>query len=221
MVEESVNVEEISTSGFLHKRCASPLLLWRKRYYIIGTDDPTPLKNLHHYHQKHQTKKSAKLPIPTSGEASVYEEANRKTFVNIAHATQTGHGLLFYYQSNNLYHIRKPLGIVNLKDVESVTPLHKAGKRHAFCIKTNTREISLAAESENEKWSWIKIIQTKVDEAKNMEPIEYTDAFIEVYHKLANRIAWDTEIWEEPSQPLTNINESTATETNRRWSGIY
>ncbi|RIB17311.1 hypothetical protein C2G38_2187683 [Gigaspora rosea] len=54
------------------------------------------------------------------GEAPIPEDKlknNKIFFCNIAHATQTSKGLLFYYQNENLKEKQMPSGIINLKGV--------------------------------------------------------------------------------------------------------
>jgi len=219
----------IVASGFIYKRGSRRPRIWSRRYFVFGTDEPTPLENLRLYHKKYEkhatavadtesaiTASATDATLPAEGESTPknpkelpknkYEEANKNLHTKIAHATQTGKGLLYYYKSENKVHTGEPLGIINLRDVETVDILHDIGRDHAFYVKSKHRNFHFAAESETMRKSWVKTIQTKSSEAKKTPTIEHTDAYKDVYYKLVNRRAFVTQ---KTVTPFTTAEEAT------------
>lgn len=107
----------------------------------------------------------------------------KKVFENIAHASQTGEGLLFYFKSET--HQTIPHGIINLKDVIDVIALNEhSGKQFAFKIETEHRTFELAADKEEDRESWIKTIKEKAEKARESPVTVDESKFNETYEKL-------------------------------------
>ncbi|KAF9972329.1 hypothetical protein BGZ73_004566 [Actinomortierella ambigua] len=140
---------------------------------------------------KDKGKKVAVVDPPKDKTKDVYETANKDLLVNIAHATQTGKGLLFYHKSDNATHVANPLGVINLRDVNSVEKIEKSSKGHSFVVKTKARDYHFAAGSDKEAKSWVKAIQDKSDSAKASNDPYDSPQFQQVYQKLVAREAFE------------------------------
>ncbi|KAG0237865.1 hypothetical protein BGW41_008291 [Actinomortierella wolfii] len=128
---------------------------------------------------------------PKEKTKDVYESANKDLLVNIAHATQTGKGLLFYHKSDNSTHVANPLGVINLRDVNAVEKIEKSSKGHSFVVKTKSRDYHFAAGSDKEAKSWVKAIQAKSNDAKASQDPYDSPQFQQVYQKLVAREAFE------------------------------
>ncbi|KAF9580005.1 hypothetical protein BGW38_003515 [Lunasporangiospora selenospora] len=121
----------------------------------------------------------------------VYEEANKDLLVNIAHATQTGKGLLFYHRSSNSMDRKTPLGIINLRDVNSVEKVEKSSKNRSFVVSTKNRDYHFSAESPQKANGWVKSIKDKADEAKDVKGPYDSPQFNDIYQQLVARQAFE------------------------------
>lgn len=206
--EEDIDIE----AGYLQKRGSNPLNPWNKRYFAFGSE-PVALSNLQGLHKRNERRvkavpaapetaaaepateaatgkgkapakdaTAAVTPAPTVQE--VYEEANKDLLVNIAHATTKGEGLLFYHKSDDALHRSNPLGIINLKDVNSVGRVEKSSKNRSFVVSTKNRDYHFSAESPQKAKGWVKAIQEKSDEAKAASDPQESPEFQEIYKKL-------------------------------------
>ncbi|KAF9906886.1 hypothetical protein BX616_000584 [Lobosporangium transversale] len=129
-------------------------------------------------------------PPPKTVE-EVYEEANRDLLVNVAQANTKGTGLLYYHKSDDELHRQNILGIINLRDVNSVERVEKSSKNRSFVVSTKNRDYHFSAESPQKAKGWVKAIKEKADEAKS-EPDPYASPqFQEVYKKLVTREAFE------------------------------
>ncbi|KAG9287819.1 hypothetical protein G9A89_017414 [Geosiphon pyriformis] len=225
--EEDKEEEEVSeiTQGYLHKRGKQKLQfarIWNYRYFIFGDQKPIELENLDLYHEKNvkpyvvpktttvpgkvvATSQPSETPQSTEEEnEDIYEKQHKSIFSNIAHATQTGRGLLFYYKSNKEQHLRQPHGIINLGEVISVS--HDPSlKPLAFTITTSTQEHSFYAENEKELKQWIKTIENRATETKHSLPdLHNTEGYKEVYENLVNR-----KVFTSSRAVVENINSDT------------
>jgi len=120
-------------------------------------------------------------------------DLNHVFYSNIAHATQTGEGLLFYYRSSSETHKKHPIGIINLKEVIDVKELHEhaMGKPFPFKVETSYRVFELAADSKSERDRWIKTIKEKVDKAKETnESVETSNGYKDTYDQLVKGTAF-------------------------------
>lgn len=104
--------------------------------------------------------------------------------VNIAHATQTGKGLLFYHKSDDSSHVANPLGVINLRDVNSVERVEKSSKNRSFVVSTKNRDYHFSAGTSQEAKGWVKAIQEKSEEAKSARDPYESPQFGEVYKQL-------------------------------------
>ncbi|GBB99522.1 hypothetical protein RclHR1_03550002 [Rhizophagus clarus] len=159
----------------------------------------------------------------------------RKVYQNIAHASHTGEGLLFYFKSDSETHKNIPHGIINLKDVVDVTSLTEhVGKQFAFKIETTYRTFELAAENEEDRDSWIKTIKERSDRVKETQEspeaighIEASEKYKETYEKLIKGTAFIGEVskhaGELSDEPFSGEdepadNKSRAVDGNKRKS---
>ncbi|KAF9166011.1 hypothetical protein DFQ26_008857 [Actinomortierella ambigua] len=140
---------------------------------------------------KDKGKKVTVVDPPKEKTKDVYETANKDLLVNIAHATQTGKGLLFYHKSDNATHVANPLGVINLRDVNAVEKIEKSSKGHSFVVKTKSRDYHFAAGSDREAKSWVRAIQDKSDSAKSSSDPYDSPQFQQVYQKLVAREAFE------------------------------
>lgn len=114
----------------------------------------------------------------------VYEEANRDLLVNVAHANTNGKGLLYYHKSDDELHRQNILGIINLRDVNSVERVEKSSKNRSFVVSTKNRDYHFSAESPQKAKGWVKVIKEKADEAKHEDDPYGSPEFQGVYKKL-------------------------------------
>jgi len=170
---------------------------------------------------------------PETKEQTVVEEEAKQAetnvssnfyYKNIAHATKTGNGLLFYYKSDSDARNKKPIGIINLKQVDGVDKvknLEGAGRQFAFTIETNYRLFELSAESEAERNRWIRTIKEKIEEVDKID-VESSDEYKATYNKLekgtafvpqkSDNITSDTEMFsgdediETPKRDINNVD---------------
>ncbi|KAL1922622.1 uncharacterized protein VTP21DRAFT_10161 [Calcarisporiella thermophila] len=207
--EEEKKEPSLINAGSLLRRGPKPLRLWQRRYYVFRSE-PHTLDQLQMVHRKNARKfllgigqPAASNPPPATAEGGAVEEAkpkekeaekpkgyeavNRALFTDIAAATQSGAGMLFVYRSVN--ELTRPLGIINLRDVESVEPI-SVGKNHAFRIVSSRRVHELAAGSAEEFESWIHTLRLRVSEAKELPPVEESEGFKTVYESLVSRKAF-------------------------------
>ncbi|KAF9308947.1 hypothetical protein BG003_010379 [Podila horticola] len=171
--EEAADIE--IERGYLQKKGSNPLNPWNKRYFAFG-NDPININNLQALHKRNERRVKAApaaAPAPAEGEAAaaaestevaaatpapaapakvsdVYEQANKDLLVNIAHATQTGKGLLFYHKSDDSSHVANPLGVINLRDVNSVERVEKSSKNRSFVVSTKNRDYHFSAGTSQE-----------------------------------------------------------------------
>ncbi|KAF8939575.1 hypothetical protein BGZ47_008118 [Haplosporangium gracile] len=128
---------------------------------------------------------------PAKSVQEIYEEANRDLLVNVAQANSSGTGLLYYHKSDDELHRQNVLGIINLRDVNSVEHVEKSTKNRSFKVSTKNRDYHFSAESPQKAKGWVKAIKEKSDEAK-AAPDPYSNAaFQDVYKKLVAREAFD------------------------------
>ncbi|KAG0284468.1 hypothetical protein BGZ96_011154 [Linnemannia gamsii] len=128
---------------------------------------------------------------PPKSVQEIYEEANRDLLVNVAQANSKGTGLLYYHKSDDELHRQNVMGIINLRDVNSVEQVEKSTKNRSFKVSTKNRDYHFSAESPQKAKGWVKAIKEKSDEAK-AEPDPYSNAaFQDVYKKLVAREAFD------------------------------
>ncbi|KAK9763881.1 hypothetical protein K7432_009085 [Basidiobolus ranarum] len=178
--ETQERIQEVS-NGILFKRGPRPLRLWKNRYFAFHSE-PIPLAQLRLV--------SKKYTKAISAGKEEFEKVNRSLFHDIASATVSGQGLLFYYKSNSPDHVEVPLGIVNLSDVESVAPI-KASKPYSFAIKTHAREYVLAAPNADEAKAWIHTVQTRLDSLSTLANPAETPQYKEIYEQLVSREAFN------------------------------
>ncbi|KAG0088970.1 hypothetical protein BGZ93_010093 [Podila epicladia] len=213
--EEAADIE--IERGYLQKKGSNPLNPWNKRYFAFGTE-PININNLQALHKRNERRvkaaPAAAAPAPAEGEAAaeatevaaaaapaapaapakvsdVYEQANKDLLVNIAHATQTGKGLLFYHKSDDSSHVANPLGVINLRDVNSVERVEKSSKNRSFVVSTKNRDYHFSAGTSQEAKGWVKAIQEKSEEAKAAKDPYESPQFGEVYKQLVAREAFD------------------------------
>ncbi|KAG0320107.1 hypothetical protein BG000_003690, partial [Podila horticola] len=212
--EEAADIE--IERGYLQKKGSNPLNPWNKRYFAFG-NDPININNLQALHKRNERRvkaASVAAPAPAEGEAAaaaestevaaatpapaapakvsdVYEQANKDLLVNIAHATQTGKGLLFYHKSDDSSHVANPLGVINLRDVNSVERVEKSSKNRSFVVSTKNRDYHFSAGTSQEAKGWVKAIQEKSEEAKAAKDPYESPQFGEVYKQLVAREAFD------------------------------
>ncbi|KAF9380842.1 hypothetical protein CPC16_010128 [Podila verticillata] len=211
--EEAADIE--IERGYLQKKGSNPINPWNKRYFAFG-NDPININNLQALHKRNERRVKtapAAAPAPTEGEAAegtevaaaaapapapakptvsdVYEQANKDLLVNIAHATQTGKGLLFYHKSDDSSHVANPLGVINLRDVNSVERVEKSSKNRSFVVSTKNRDYHFSAGTSQEAKGWVKAIQEKSEEAKAAKDPYESPQFGEVYKQLVAREAFD------------------------------
>ncbi|KAK3816363.1 MAG: hypothetical protein J3Q66DRAFT_342316 [Benniella sp.] len=214
--EEDIDIE----NGYLQKRGNNPLHPWNKRYFAFGTD-PVSLDNLRTVHKRNERRvkkvpaaetpsevaagkapakdekddkdegKDAKKDAPAKTVEEVYEEANRDLLVNVAHANTKGTGLLYYHKSDDELHRQNVLGIINLRDVNSVERVEKSSKSRSFVVSTKNRDYHFSAESPQKAKGWVKAIKEKADEAKQEEDPYASPEFQDVYKKLVARQAFE------------------------------
>ncbi|KAF8940194.1 hypothetical protein BGZ58_007437 [Dissophora ornata] len=212
--EEDIDIE----GGYLQKRGTNPLNPWNKRYFAFGTE-PVSLDNLKAVHKRneHRVKKKpttaaapaeapsevaagkapakdakdAPAPAPAKTVEEVYEEANRDLLVNVAQANTKGTGLLYYHKSDDELHRQNVLGIINLRDVNSVERVEKSTKNKSFVVSTKNRDYHFSAESPQKAKGWVKAIKEKSDEAKAEGDPYGSSQFQEVYKKLVAREAFE------------------------------
>ena len=104
--------------------------------------------------------------------------------MNVAQANASGKGLLYYHKSDDSLSRQNVLGIINLRDVNSVEHVEKSTKNRSFKVSTKNRDYHFSAESPQKAKVWVKAIKEKSDEAK-AEPDPYSNAaFQDVYKKL-------------------------------------
>ncbi|KAF9907007.1 hypothetical protein EC991_011402 [Linnemannia zychae] len=128
---------------------------------------------------------------PAKTVEEIYEEANRDLLVNVAQANTKGTGLLYYHKSDDELHRQNVLGVINLRDVNSVEHIEKSTKNRSFKVSTKNRDYHFSAESPQKAKGWVKAIKEKSDEAK-AEPDPFSNAaFQDVYKKLVAREAFD------------------------------
>ncbi|KAG0340285.1 hypothetical protein BG004_006477 [Podila humilis] len=217
--EEEEEAEDFEIErGYLQKKGSNPLSPWNKRYFAFGSD-PISLNNLQALHKRNERRVRAApaavvAAVPAAeGEApaegtdaaaaaasaadakpavtDVYEQANKDLLVNIAHATQTGKGLLFYHKSDDSSHVANPLGVINLRDVNSVERVEKSSKNRSFVVSTKNRDYHFSAGNSKEAKGWVKAIQDKSEEAKTAKDPYESPQFGEVYKQLVAREAFD------------------------------
>ncbi|KAJ1968366.1 hypothetical protein IWQ62_001291 [Dispira parvispora] len=170
--EEEEEVEPV-TSGFLAQRGPRPLRLWQKRYFAFR-EEAYPLADLHLVYKKN-TNRGLQLiraaERSASGKAPETSKQVNDVFNNIASATVSGKGLLFYYKNDN---DKTPLGIINLRNLAEGSPAAEKNIRaHAFSLKTETRDYYLAAASDKELKAWIKGVEQEIAKlAEQADPSE-------------------------------------------------
>lgn len=210
--EEAADIE--IERGYLQKKGSNPLNPWNKRYFAFG-NDPIDINNLQALHKRNERRVKATpapAPAPAEGEAAegtevaaaaaatpapapakptvsdVYEQANKDLLVNIAHATQTGKGLLFYHKSDDSSHVANPLGVINLRDVNSVERVEKSSKNRSFVVSTKNRDYHFSAGTSQEAKGWVKAIAEKSEEAKAAKDPYESPQFGEVYKQLGKGV---------------------------------
>ncbi|KAF9166708.1 hypothetical protein BGX21_004425 [Mortierella sp. AD011] len=208
--EEEIDIE----SGYLQKRGTNPLNPWNKRYFTFGTE-PVNLDNLKTVHKRNE-RRVKKVPTPPAPEPTsevaagkapakdepaaapapktvdeVYEDANRDLLINVAQANTKGTGLLYYHKSDDELHRQNILGIINLRDVNSVERVEKTSKSRSFTVSTKNRDYHFSAESPQKAKGWVKAIKEKAEEAKAEEDPYGSPQFQEVYKKLVAREAFE------------------------------
>ncbi|CAG8535040.1 1025_t:CDS:10, partial [Cetraspora pellucida] len=105
-------------------------------------------------------------------------------FCNIAHAIQTGKGLLFYYKNEKNLEKRIPWGIINLKGATVEVDKTSSNK---FRITTKAgKEHILEAYSEKEKSSWVYTINEEIKKAEDIDAIYASDEYKNIYDQLVN-----------------------------------
>ncbi|KAF9436585.1 hypothetical protein BGZ76_003537 [Entomortierella beljakovae] len=134
---------------------------------------------------------AAATPAPPKTVEEVYEEANRDLLVNVAHANTKGTGLLYYHKSDDEMHRQNVLGIINLRDVNSVERVEKSSKSRSFTVSTKNRDYHFSAESPQKAKGWVKTIKDKADAAKAEEDPYASPQFQDVYKKLVARQAFE------------------------------
>ncbi|KAJ1660954.1 hypothetical protein IWQ61_000169 [Dispira simplex] len=159
--EAEEEVEPV-TRGFLAQRGPRPLRLWQKRYFAFR-EEPYSLSDLHLVYKKN-TNRGLQLiraaERSASGKAPETSKQVNDVFNNIASATVSGKGLLFYYKTDN---DKTPLGIINLRQLAEGSPAaEKSLRAHAFSLKTQTRDYYLAAASDKELKAWIKGVEQEI-----------------------------------------------------------
>ncbi|KAJ1981626.1 hypothetical protein H4R33_005211 [Dimargaris cristalligena] len=153
--EAAEEVIEPIVSGYLSQRGPRPLRLWNKRYFALRSE-PYALTDLHLVYKKNINRGSKIIRAAAAGKAA--ESDNDDLFTNIASATVSSKGLLYYYKSEK--ETNAPLGIINLRHVAEGSPaVEKNARAHAFSLKTTGREYVLAAASDKELKSWLQTIQ--------------------------------------------------------------
>ncbi|CAG8477319.1 9388_t:CDS:2 [Acaulospora colombiana] len=203
---EDAPIEEIE-EGTLEKYSQGLHIFHNSRYFAFGTgESKVPQENLRQYYKKFRktikisgsigaTPEGKETPAEDKATTSAavteenaeviqakHDEPNSLLHLlstNIAHATQTGKGLLFYYKSKE--HMKEPLGIINLKFVEDVKESNGA---HEFKIITKYREYSLVADSETTRKRWITTILARTQQSKEFplpETEEYKNTYNQVY----------------------------------------
>ncbi|KAG0229962.1 hypothetical protein B0O80DRAFT_490583 [Mortierella sp. GBAus27b] len=135
--------------------------------------------------------KDAKKDAPAKSVEEVYEEANKDLLVNLAHANTNGKGLLYYHKSDDELHRQNVLGIINLRDVNSVERVEKSSKSRSFVVNTKNRNYHFSAESPQKAKGWVKTIKEKADEAKKEDDPYGSPEFQDVYKKLVARQAFE------------------------------
>ncbi|KAF9426768.1 hypothetical protein BGZ94_006045 [Podila epigama] len=212
--EEEEEAEDLQIeSGYLQKKGSNPLSPWNKRYFAFGSD-PVDISHLQALHKRNERRVKAAPAAPAAAPApaaegfevavaaqpaapaaatvsDVYEQANKDLLINIAHATQTGKGLLFYHKSDDSSHVANPLGVINLRDVNAVERVEKSSKNRSFVVSTKNRDYHFSAGSPREAKGWVKAIQEKSTEAKNLNDPYESPRFGEVYKQLVAREAFD------------------------------
>ncbi|KAF9112189.1 hypothetical protein BGX27_003822 [Mortierella sp. AM989] len=211
--EEDIDIE----NGFLQKRSTNPLNPWNKRYFSFGTE-PVNLDNLKTVHKRNERRvkkvpaaptpaveatsevaagkapakdETAAAPSPPKTVEEVYEEANKDLLINVAHANTKGTGLLYYHKSDDELHRQNILGIINLRDVNSVERVEKSSKSRSFTLSTKNRDYHFSAESPQKAKGWVKAIKEKADAAKAEDDPYSGPQFQEVYKKLVAREAFE------------------------------
>ncbi|KAF9951566.1 hypothetical protein BGZ72_006946 [Mortierella alpina] len=129
-------------------------------------------------------------PAPEKKIQEVYEEANKDTLVKVALANAKGTGQLYYHQSDDKLHRQNVLGIINLRDVNSVQQIEKSSKNRSFVVSTKNRDYHFSAESPQKAKGWVKAIQEKSEAAKAEEDPYSNPQFQDVYKKLVAREAF-------------------------------
>ncbi|RIA89331.1 Pleckstrin homology domain-containing protein [Glomus cerebriforme] len=164
----------------------------------IETKEPEPEPEIKEVTEDKGTpaedKKQTEDKKPETKEEEHEHNASHQIYTNIAHASQTGEGLLFYSKSESDKNL--PHGIINLKEVTDVTPINDASARQfSFKIVTSYRTFELFAEKSDERDRWIKTIKEKAAKAQEAREtsVETSEGFKDTYDKLVKGTAFTGE----------------------------
>ncbi|KAF9924366.1 hypothetical protein BGZ65_008375 [Modicella reniformis] len=83
------------------------------------------------------------------------------------------------------------MGIINLRDVNSVERAEKTTKNRSFVVSTKNRDYHFSAESPQKAKGWVKAIKEKSEEAKKDDDPYGSPEFQDVYKKLVARQAFE------------------------------
>ncbi|EEB09373.1 meiotic chromosome segregation protein Meu6 [Schizosaccharomyces japonicus yFS275] len=188
-------VSAYSVSGHLTFKTNGILPHSLRRFFYVQTKK-FELKNLNYYYRKRfygsltETDKTATESNPSNGdeEGEGVEEpkeapapSSRDYYLElIAHATQTGDGLLFYSKSQLASD--SPSGIIPLYDVVAVEPSFD----QKFIIATGSGKIAtFEAPSPAERDKWVKYIIENVQRYKQARvDVENSEAYKDTFAKL-------------------------------------
>ncbi|KAF9327118.1 hypothetical protein BGZ91_001620 [Linnemannia elongata] len=203
--EEEEDIDIDIDGGYLQKKGSNPINPWNKRYFSFGTE-PVSLNNLQTVHKRNErrVKAAPKAAAPATAapattevaaaptsEVAAGKVADKETPAAAAAAPAEPPKTVqeIYEEANR--DLLNVLGIINLRDVNSVEHVEKSTKNRSFKVSTKNRDYHFSAESPQKAKGWVKAIKEKSDEAK-AEPDPYSNAaFQDVYKKLVAREAFD------------------------------
>jgi len=225
--EKKEYVPQLKESGTLYKYKNHTLvggyrapMAWHRRFFKIGGQaDKCEPQKLNDYYKRNNViiKKPSVAPkgdAPKEGEQEAPQEgkdaesaaADNQSYLHstIAHASQTGEGLLFYYKTEKA--TDRVYGLINLAevDVESVSITTEVNKNHAFKLKVPkaSREFFFYTETENDLKDWVHTIKHHVQNAKNTyKSLQDSTEYKEAYDKLVGGHYFATGIAEAASDP--------------------
>lgn len=195
------------SSGYLSVRTDKVINSWKKPLFFAFVDSAVALDRLELVYKK-GVKEVAETKARPAAEASAadedvaaapaeksaFEAANERLFRAMAAAAVSGSGILAAYKSNGEEDLKRPVMLINFRDITDVTLCPKFSKknRHAFAIHTQGEKMVVATPVAEELEQWVKTIQRRY-RITGDDDIEANGEYRSVYELLVAKKAFTKE----------------------------